>query len=102
MTQIITCICEHYAISPLQLSNWKNDPNYNASKSPKVTSAKQILIYHLYECGMSYEAIAKFLKLSTNRVSEHKSHGKRLVLGGMRDFVDMLPRVTSTLEIFRK
>lgn len=102
MAQIVMCICEHYHVHHDKIANWRNDPDWRPSKLAKVTKARQLLIYHMHDCGMSYEAIGKFLKLTVSTVEGHRAQGKRLVLNGMRDFVDELPRVTSSLEILRK
>jgi DNA-binding NarL/FixJ family response regulator len=99
IAQIVMCICDHYRISPKEIANWEGDENWHPQKSVKVTSAKQLLIYHLHECGMSYEAIAKSMYLKINTVTEHRAKGNRIVLNGMRDFVDELPRVTTTLQV---
>ena len=100
-TQILICICEHYWVNPNKIANWTDDKNWKNSKCPKVTSAKQLFIYHLHECGMSYEMIGKYMRLSVKTVEQHRAQGKRLVLDGMRDFVDELPKITSTLSITR-
>ena len=105
MVQILMCICDHYRVNHTDIANWKGpkeNANWNAPKSMKATSARQIYIYHLHECGMSYEAIAKHMHLGPKTVTEHRAKGKRIVLNGLRDFVDELPRVTTTLQLINK
>jgi hypothetical protein len=93
------CLCDHYRVSPRDIYNWEDDKEWKPSKSPKVQSVKHLLAYHLYECGMSYDAIARFVKLDTYTIRTHYAKGKNIVLGGMRDFVDALPKITTTLEL---
>lgn len=93
---MVARLSRHYGVSCFDIASRE------VSKNPKVMSARYLLTYHLHECGMSYEMIAKMNELSVKTVGQHRAQGKRLVLNGMRDFVDELPRVTSTLEILRK
>lgn len=96
MAQIVMCIAEHYHVDP----KWIID--MEPRKNIKVMSARRILVFHLYDCGMSFEKIAAFLKRDISTVRDYYTFGKQIVLNGMRDFVDELPRVTSTLFITQK
>ena len=93
--QIILCIADHYHVPAVHIIDIKHRTGKN------LMSARRLLVFHLYDCGMSFEKIASFLKRDIHTVRDYYQDGKRLVLNGMRDFVDELPKVTTTLEIAR-
>ena len=96
IAQIVQCIADHYSIPATKIVDRKD------YKLRKVSSARHLLAYHLYECGMSFDAIAKLQARDIHTVQFHYGEGKKLVLNGLRDFVDELPRVTTTLELITK
>ena len=96
MAQIVTCIADHYHVPATHIIDLQ------LRKGKSVMSARRLLVYHLYDCGMSLEKIASFLKRDVHTVRDYYTDGKRIVLNGKRDFVDELPRVTSTLQITNK
>jgi len=92
IAQIVQCLADHYAIPAERIIDRQD------YKSVKVASARCLLEYHLYECGMSFEAIGRLQGRDVDTIRTHYAKGKRIVLGGMRDFVDELPRVTTTIQ----
>ena len=93
IAQIVACLADHYAIPAHKIID-RSD-----CKQIKVNSARVLLVYHLYECGMSFDAVARLQGRDTDTIRTHYARGKNIVLGGMRDFVDELPRITTTLEL---
>jgi hypothetical protein len=91
--QIVACLADHYAIPASKIVDRQE------YKSVKVASGRYLLEYHLYECGMSYDSIARLQGRDSDTIRAHYAKGKNIVLGGMRDFVDALPKITTTLEL---
>ena len=93
IAQITTCIADYYKV---QASHIIDD---TPRKAKGVMSARRLLCYHLHKCGMGYDMLSKLLKRDVHTVRNYTTEGFNLVIGGMRDFVDELPKVTTTLEI---
>jgi hypothetical protein len=93
IAQIVQCIADHYAIPDIKIVDRVD------YKSVKVASARYIFEWHLYDCGLSFDAIATLQGRDVDTIRTHYAKGGRIVLDGMRDFVDALPRVTTTLEM---
>lgn len=93
IARIVARLSMHYGVSAESIANRK------ASKNANVMSARHLMAYHLHECGMSYQNIAKLQEISVKVAMFHRAEGKKLVTNGMNDLVDSLPRLTSTLDI---
>ncbi len=68
-------------------------------KGTRIQDARALLAYHLYDCGMSFESIARLLMRSVDHIRRIESAGAIRMMGKDKDLLATLPRIPSTLEI---
>ena len=70
------------------------------TKAKDILEARSLLIYHLYDCGMSYAAIGRLMNRSIANVREREAVGAVLCMNpDTMACMESLPRIPTTLLI---
>lgn len=86
-------LAEHYEIDPSKMFT------ATQSKSLAVREARQMLIYHLYRNGMSFDRIGKLVGRSGDYCRRMESQGAIRMMGKDRKLIDRLPVIPSSLRL---
>lgn len=70
-----------------------------APKTPGISSARALLWHHLHQCGMSFNAMSRIWKLSTDHISKEARNGRIRMLPEEAELLAALPMVENTLDI---
>jgi hypothetical protein len=85
-------IAAHFGCDPVRLFSSFNRPG------EAVKNARNLLWYHMHDCGMSYYAIARIFKLSDTHVARSARQGMLRLSDADREVLARVPRISNTLE----
>lgn len=95
LAECIELIAAHFECDPVRVFSSFNRPG------EAVKSARNLLWYHMHDCGMSYYAIARIFKLSDAHIARSARQGMLRLMDDDREVLARLPRIANTLEFVR-
>ena len=86
-------IAEHHEINPVRIFT------ETQVKCPKIREARSILMYHLYECGMTFDRVAKLVSRSPDFCRRSINQSSISLMDDDRELLASLPMIPRSLEI---
>lgn len=95
IAECVSKISSYYGIDPMKVMT------AFSNKCNRISEARNLLWFHLHDCGMSYDAIGRIWKLSCDHIAKRVKQGSITLLPDDLLLLKTLPRISSTLEIGR-